>query len=231
MKLSYLAVLIVTTTFMISSASAASFDWRPSCTLYDTPQQIPEPLNWSESHDTDDRSYCLYNDTSTEMLDSGLMGNATIWMQQDLSTDFLTGELSRSGSNPDLHISNLNYSQSKSIGHPSEGVYVEFDYYRPYRNGDCVDQIPQYIVIGNDEADFSEGSGTFDDAFYQLDYTDKCGQWNHFRQPVEQFTNDYGSSFSKSSKTIGAISLEMANMYVKNIKLVGMSGSNVYHVW
>lgn len=223
-----------------SATHEGKLHYRPCEVLYDTPEDIPVPMNWTEDFDGGDNvGYCLTDQNDTDVLGTGFFGNDTIFIQQEVFFDPWSGE-SHKQVNADFHLTNVSYEQSKPIGSPTNGVYVEFDYYIP--SGDisqdgtsdevCYEDVEQFVLIGNEEANFSEGSGTFDDAFYELNDTESaCDQWHHFRHHANDFTNDFGSAFSHSSKTIGAFSLEVGNMYVKNLTFVGMDGVKRHRVW
>lgn len=228
----FVLVVLITASVVVFQASAthSSSNYRPCNTVYDEPEQIPETLNWSESFDLDKNedniSYCLHNDTTTELLDSGYYGNATIFLQQRISEGMFSDRLHRIIKS-DLHISNINYVAQGNV----RNVNIEFDYYFPfYEDGSrCPNETLQMVLVGNQIANFSKGSGNFDPAQYQLDATQiQCGEWMHFSQSIQDFSVPQESSFSQSSTNIGAISFEMSNVYIKNVTI---SGQNSLRVW
>ena len=197
--------------------------WRPLCN-----NTINGP--WKESFDgAGNQEFCYVNST-------------VFYVQAKLSRNF-AGQLFKRSS-PESYIEGINYVQPQGpfkIG----DVTVQFDYYFPfYEDGaECpisssnfnavtgFHNVPQYVLVGNNAANFSSSSGDFNDAFMNFTLEGTCGQWQTFVHRVDDLQNDFGSSFSHANRDLGVIGLEVANMYIRNLKVVGNATPETVQVW
>lgn len=209
------AVAIFSVFAFSTAASHETPPWRPTCTM----EQVPSFGNWLESGDGSNyQSYCEYE------------AGDTVWIQQPVFTNRL-GE--------PFTVSNPNLWKTTTHSEPGNirNVWVTFEYYAPSMNGTCVQQSVNgatglynsyhTVMLTNAESNLSH-TGTFDDAFYDFNSEIVCDEWRVFNHQVKEFTNDFGSSFSGASKTIGSFGVEAKNIYIRNIRL---NGTTTEQVW
>lgn len=201
--LTILAVLVALPLATAFDWTQNPLEWRPDCTY------TPTLLSWYESFDQSGlQSYCWSTDSTTfySAMDTytNRLGepftptNPDVWTVVDYET--LTGNI--------------------------RNVVVSFEYYAPSKDGVCVHtsvngvtglyNSPQYILLTNKESNLSQ-EGTFDDAFIQYNDEIICDEWRLFTHRVRDFENDFGSSFSGQSKSIGSIGFETKNVYVREV--------------
>ncbi len=215
--------------FLLGSVAQESPElvWRPTCdaSVQGTTTPISEPLApWKESWDGSEQvTYCYFN-------------SSIIYIQKPIFYNFLGEPFT--GTYPDTYITDVAYTQPTGplkIG----DIRIEFDMYFPYYqdnpstcyayNQSAVDgrwNIRQFVLAANNNANFTETVNTFNDAFYQLTSAESlCGQWIKFSHLIKDFTDDYGVSFNRNSRTLEIVGLEMGNVYIKNITVVGASGA------
>lgn len=214
-----------------SVAQEASLVWRPTCnaTLQGTTIPVQAPLSpWKESFDgADFLTYCYINDT-------------LLYLEKPIFTNFLDEPFIPSY--PDSYIENVDYTQP--VGPNKVGdIRVLFDVYFPYyqdnpstcyaSNQSAIDgrwNIRQFVLVGNNNANFSDEVNTFNDAIYQLNSTETlCGQWITVSHLISEFPDDFGVSFNRNSRTLEVFGVEMGNAYIKNIRVVGNAGTK--QVW
>lgn len=127
-------------------------------------------------------------------------------------------------STTDIYTTQFTYNTKGNIN--ADNTVLSFDYYMPSYNGQCTqNRRLESILVSNHNLGFAE-TITFDDALYDVPVV--CDSWQHFSMSVSNFRNDWGSSFVRS-KTVGSISFELANVYIKNVVLNGRSGTTT--IW
>jgi hypothetical protein len=203
----FLALILIT--------SVISLPFYPSCTFYETPETIMP--GWNESFDSADiQKYCMYD-------------SETLFISQRVGINRL-GEPFTS-SNADLFFPLLTPIQESGN---VKGVVVEFDYYFPNftynSNNFCVPNSingvtgyfnsPQLVMLANHQLGFPFGID-FNSAETRVNGGIVCDSWQHFYMVVDDFENDYGSSFSARSKTLGTFGFEMKNVYIRNVTITG----------
>ena len=213
--------LLLLSAFAVGQESE-TLPWRPAC------QPISGP--WLESFNSaGNQEICYYNSTA-------------MFVQARLSRNF-AGQLFKRA-NPDAFIQGINYLQPVG-NYKVDDIRIIFEYYFPfYEDGtECpVDPAnvnavtgyhnnPQYILVGNNDADFYSETDTFDDAIMNFTLEGACGQWYTFNHTINDFGNDYGSSFSRSNRDLGTVGLEAANIYIKNVKVIGAADPPVVQIW
>ncbi|MBI2584174.1 MAG: hypothetical protein HYW25_05885 [Candidatus Aenigmarchaeota archaeon] len=181
--------------------------WRPGCA--NDPGVPPGP--WKESYNDNKKlGFCLYADA--------------IFFEVPVFTDF-DGKFTR-GSYADAYINEVNYNNID----PVYSARLEFKYNIPfYEDGsECFDEAAPklydqlvFVSSQNSEGFNSEG---FIAAGYTLSKEEKkCGVWLQFNHSITGFTKE-SDFFDFNSPNIGAIGFEFANVYVKDIHIVGNNG-------
>lgn len=194
----------------------------PDCIYYDHPIFVMP--GWNESFDPSNlQSYCLYE------------GN--LFIKQRIFINRLGEPLTVC--NADLYYPfEIMVTEQGNV----KGVLVEFDYYFPnYMLGStpvCMPNLvgvsnglfksPQLVMLANHQLGFPYGID-FNSALYQPNGEVTCDEWEHFSHIVGDFENDYGSSFSGRSKTIGTLGFEMKNVYIKNVQV--SNSTSTYTIW
>lgn len=79
---------------------------------------------------------------------------------------------------------------------------------------------PQQILLSNNQFGFGE-EVTFDDAYYFANDIMVCDEWTTMSIPATDFGNNWGSSFTGNSKTLGAIGVNLKNVYVGGVVVRG----------
>jgi hypothetical protein len=197
---------------LFSVASTSALEFSPNCTYSETPDFLP---NWNESYDGSNRQdYCEV-----------VIGNETLLhIRQPVFTNRL-GEYFTISS-PDLWTNSFLLTEQGNV----RNVEVQLEYYEPSYNGVCLSQSVngatglfnsvQYVLLANHNNGFGQGT-TFNDAFLNYNPLMGCDQWNIVSFPVSDMANDFGSSFAGASKTVGSLSFEMKNVYVRDAKIIG----------
>jgi hypothetical protein len=181
--------------------------FEPECTYSTTPVMA----GWSESYDgINERDYCLYNSTVFH-IKSGFYYNPIVGMYSESTTQ-------------DTYTT-LNLVERGNI----RSVWVRVTYYKPSYDGVCFAKqiLPDgtypnehLVLLANHQDGFGEET-TFDDAFFEVNEGMVCDEWSIIQFQVKDMTNDYGSSFAGVSKTVGTFSLEVGNIYISNIEVIG----------
>lgn len=218
-------ILITSSLYLLLSSSIAqeaSLIWRPTCnaTLQGTTSPVQTPLApWKESYDGGNfLTYCYIN-------------SSLIYIEKEVWFNFVGEPFLPTF--PDTYIEKVAYTQppgAKKVG----DIRVLFDMYFPYYNDDpakCyTPYFQEFTLVGNNNGNFSDEVGTFNDAFYRLNNTEKlCGQWITFSHLIDDYANDYGVSFDRNSRTLETFGLEMGNVYIKNIRVEGVAGTK--QIW
>lgn len=198
----------------IVSVFAAELPYGPDCDF----SQLP-PTGWYESFDPDDRhQYCV--------TDEGYLFSFQPLLRNE-------HQQYQTVTNPDMWTLVDYEQQTGNI----RNVRIEFEYYAGSLGGVCphnqtnpdngLYNMEQLVLITNKESNLSV-EGTFDDSFVQFNDQIVCDEWRQFNMTVADFTNDFGSSFSGQSKSIGSIGFETKGLYLRNIKVVGVTTEVVW---
>lgn len=206
---------------------ALQLDYHPLDCSYN---QDPAFLGWGESFDTQhDQSYCEYHGANGSVND----GFHAMYIHQEPRYDTTYDYYSYT--NIDLW-KVVGYTQAQGN---IRDVEVSFNYYVPSYNGRCIQEersvfdsnqwaSPLYVLLTNAETNFYLDDN-FNAALYQFNHEVVCDQEAYFTHKIKEFVNEYGSSFSGSSKQIYQIDLEVSGMYVWNVTVKGNGGE--IRVW
>lgn len=215
--------------FCISIATA--LPWRPDCTYVEGPDTAFDL--WTESYDPSlpdmqegQQAYCLVEP-------------GTVFIKQQVYHNFLGQPWTRS--NADLYTNQFPlFTEQGNL--KRENTRIVFDYYFPsYTMPDssqvCIPNSvrasgqynsPQLVLVANHQGGFSDETD-FNSALVALNGGITCDQWVHADIHIDNFENEYGSSFNGRSKTIGTFGFEMKNVYIKNVGII--SDSQSLSIW
>lgn len=199
---------------IIFASAVGELPYGPDCEY----SQLP-PIGWYESFDQGNRQrYCV--------TDEGYLYGFQNLLRNDYGQYY-------TATNPDMWTI-VDYEQPTGN---IRNVRIEFEYYAGSISGSCphsqtnpdngLYNMEQIVLITNKESNLST-EGTFDDSFIQFNDQIVCDEWRQFNMTVSQFTNDFGSSFSGQSKSIGSIGFETKGLYLRNIRVVGVTTEVVW---
>jgi len=209
-------ILVFSALSILAAGQAETLPWRPTC--QNGTFSAGGFSDWQESFDGRGlQTWCWYNDT-------------VLYIQQDLLRNFQSQLFRRTF--PNAYIEGLNYVLP--VGPQNIGdINLSFEYYFPFfedgtecpidaSNVNAVTgfhNVRQIVLVGENEANFSVGTNTFDDAFNEFHLEGVCGEWRTFSHLIDDFENDFGSSFAHSNRDLGIFGFEVANMYIRNVTL------------
>lgn len=212
------AILFVTA---VSAVHIENLPWRPTC---QNDVNGPPPAPWNESFNSAKRlKFCQYNDT-VMFFPIGVARNFDgNWFKRTWADAYINHKLAD--------------NSPFAIGHPNNFLRLEFEYYFPlYEDGvTCFNEtgpklMDQLVFIANEEAD-TFGTDDFNAGRYTMTSAERnCGEWMQFNKSASAFKNEFGKSFDANKKTVGALSFEIGNMYVRNARFVTYDGI-VTQVW
>lgn len=203
------------TTALLLVGMTTAFDWTEQPLPFTNYcEWLPIPgMDWYESYSSNliGQDYCWSYD------------NSTLYIRQE---PLYAGSTPFTAANTDVW-TEANYE--KNTGNIRE-VVIAFEYYAPSMDdGTCLHtsingntglyNSPQLILITNKESNLSI-EGTFNDAYIQFNDEIQCDEWRLFTHRILDFTNDYGSSFSGQSKSIGSIGFEAKNIYIRELMIL-----------
>lgn len=213
-----LSIFLIGAVFLFASPAQAAPGDLPfnPCTNASFPSsETPMMDGWVESYDgSNSQSFCLIN-SSVFYISRPVLSNGSDYYTGGTSTLYKTFNL----------VEKSNIRQ----------VEILITYYAPSIDGYCIPQrtlgvqdmhgfpiynSPQQLLLSNNQFGFGEDV-TFDDAYYFSNPIMVCDEWTTMSIPATDFGNYWGSSFTGQSKTLGAIGVNLKNVYVGGVIVRG----------